>query len=87
MQIMKCQDFVPKFLFLRNLLFLGHITNVLVGLFNRNTVGLLGLYNRNMVGQWAYLMEIRFVRFLTMHSALFCHLMVIFTYARPVERN
>ena len=76
MQIMKCQDFVPRFLFLRNLLFLGHITNVLVGLFNRN-----------MVGQWAYLIETRFVRFLIMYSALFCHLMVVFTYARPVEKN
>ena len=54
----------------------GHITNVLVGLFNRN-----------MVGQWAYLIETRFVRFLIMYSALFCHLMVVFTYARPVEKN
>ena len=45
MQIIKCQDFAPRFLFLRNLLILGHITCAVINrcLYRRS----VGLFNRN----------------------------------------
>ena len=62
MQIMKCQDFAPWFLFLKNLLILVHITYVLF------------VIAACIEGWWAYLIKIRFVQFLIIYSALFHHL-------------
>ena len=75
MQIMKCQDFAPMFLYLSNLLILGHITCVLF------------VIAACIEGRWAYLIEISFVQFLMMYLALFCDLMVTFIYARLAEKN
>ena len=75
MQMIKYQDFAPKFLYLRNLLILGHITYVLF------------VIVACIEGRWAYLIEASFAQFLMMCLALFCHLIVTFTYARLVERN
>ena len=75
MQTMKCQDFAPRFPFLRNLLILGHITFVLL------------VIGACIEGWCAYLIEIIFVQFLMMYSAFSLHLMITFTYARLVEGN
>ena len=66
---MKCQDFAPRFLFLENFLILDLVAYVLF------------LIAVCIEGRWANLIEISFVRFLMMYSALFRHLMVTFTYA------
>ena len=75
MQIMKCQDLAPRFLYLRNLLILGYSTYVLFEI------------AACIEGGWSYLIEISFVWFLMTCLALFRHLMVTFTHARLVERN
>ena len=75
MQIMKHQDFAPRFLYLKNVLIMGHITYLLFVI-----VACIEI-------RWAYLVDISFVRSLTKYLALVRHLMVIFTYARLVERN
>ena len=66
MQIMKCQDFAPTFLYLSNLLIPGHITYVLL------------VIAACIEGRCAYLIEISFVQFLMMYLALSRHLMVTF---------